>query len=196
MKRFVPPACLALTLVASPARAATIVAFTECVGFCATTTVMALSLDGNSLNVSMPARAFGDNAIGFNLAGSELGLVISNLSPGYTFGGTNGTVGPFGSFEFLIDGPLSVPSGIAPEISFTITRTGGFLSTTDVFEMNELGWWAAVHTGYTFPHTPDYWATNSNRLPDPVFVPEPASMFLLGTGLLAAFRVRKHARGA
>jgi hypothetical protein len=71
-----------------------------------------------------------------------------------------------------------------------VTRAGGFLSDLDLFETNNLGFILAAHlrneqTGLTGYVTAGAVPTNNSA------VPEPATMILLGTGLLAAFRARK-----
>lgn len=158
---------------------------------------MTTTLNSGAINVHVSAGPdfgiFGDSganrAFGFNVVGSTTGLSITNLTSGFTFGGTNSQVNGYGFFEFIVDGPHTGAGSNLP-LDFTVTRTGGFLSDLALFETNASGNVVAAHirnevsdkTGFVTTHT-----LPTGNTP----VPEPASMLLLGTGLVAAYRSRK-----
>lgn len=187
-------------LLAAPASAAVIV-FDECApaATCGNSSGYAVidldargdgtGLPGGPVNVQVNfGQLFGPGAFGFNIAGSQAGLTISNLTPGFSFGGTNESIGPFGTFEYIIDGP---PQGTYfPVLRFTIGRDDGFLDADAVLEVNTAGYLAGG-TRFDFFDPSNTFTIGASQTLDLAPVPEPGTMMLLATGLAAAWRARR-----
>ena len=186
----------ALLAAASPASAATI-AFDICnePSLCGQLS-MTTTLNGGAIDVHVSATGdyglFGDSganhALGFNVVGSEGGLSITGLTPGFTFGGTDTQINGYGFFEYIIDGPHVGSDSYLP-LDFTVSRTDGFLSDLALFETNSIGYIVGAHLRNERTGLTGFVANGPPEGNTPV--PEPATMLLLGTGLLAAFRARK-----
>jgi hypothetical protein len=140
-------------------------------------------LNGSNIDVTVQMtagfQAFGqgngNNGIfGFNVVGSTAGLNITGLPAGWSFSATGGQMDGFGNFDVTID--CCNPANAVSSFSFTISRTGGFSSASDIFEASSTGAHFAIHIAPTNGN-PTGFAADA--------VPEPTTMLLLGTGLAA-----------
>lgn len=141
-------------------------------------------LNGSNIDVTVTMfagfEAFGqgngNNGIfGFNIVGSQAGLSITNMPAGFTANLGGGQMDGFGNFEVTLS--CCNPSNAVSGFSFTVSRNGGFSSASDLFEANPNGAHFAIHIAPTNGN-PTGFATDSGTE-----VPEPASLFLLGSGI-------------
>ena len=152
-------------------------------------------LNGSNIDVTVQMfpgfAAFGEGngnngLFGFNVVGSTAGLAIINPNPNFlTLNAGGGNMDGFGDFDATIS--CCNPSNAITTFSFTVTRTGGFSSASDLFEANSNGAHFAIHIAPTNSN-PTGFAADSGTA-----VPEPATMFLMGTGLagiVAVYRKR------
>jgi hypothetical protein len=140
-------------------------------------------LNGSNIDVTVTMfpgfEAFGEgngnNGIfGFNIVGSTAGLNITNLTSGLTANLGGGQMDGFGNFDVTLS--CCNPSNAISSFSFTVSRTGGFSSASQLFEANETGAHFAIHIAPTNGNPTGFAADTQ--------VPEPASMLLLGSGLV------------
>jgi len=144
-------------------------------------------LNGSVIDVTVQMNAgfaaFGDgngnNGIfGFNIVGSTAGLNVTNLVGISGFNAGGGQMDGFGNFDVTLD--CCNPANAVTSFSFTVSRTGGFSSASQLFEANANGVHFAVHIAPTNGN-PTGFAADSGQNTE---TPEPASMLLLGSGLL------------
>jgi hypothetical protein len=142
-------------------------------------------LNGSNIDVTVTMSpgftAFGSGAanngiFGFNVVGSTAGLNITGLPAGFAFNPAGGQMDGFGNFDVTLS--CCNPPGVT-SFSFTISRTGGFSSASDIFEANSTGAHFAIHIAPTNGNPTGFAADGGT----PSDMPEPTSMLLLGTGL-------------
>ena len=194
MKILVPLALFAILAIPRASNGATII-FDMCTeaALCNQLTMSTTLTGTGAIDVSVQSVTpgygiFGDSganlAFGFNVVGSETGLSITNLTSGFTWGSPDQNISGFGFFEQIIYGPHTGASATLP-LMFTVSRTGGFSSELALFETNAAGYIAASHLRDTDSGLTGFVASTNTA------IPEPGTMILLGTGLLAAARARR-----
>jgi len=156
-------------------------------------------LNGSNIDVSVTMfpgfQAFGQGnsnsgIFGFNVVGSTAGLNITNMVGVNGFFPAGGQMDGFGNFDVTLE--CCNPANAVNSFSFTVSRTGGFSSASQLFEANATGAHFAIHIAPTNGNPTGFAADTG--VPN-TQTPEPASMLLLGSGLLGtAAGLRKRFR--
>lgn len=154
------------------------------------------NLNGSNIDVTVQMfpgfLAFGEgngnNGIfGFNIVGSTAGLSVTGFPANFSANLGGGNMDGFGPFEVTLS--CCNPSNAVSSFSFTVSRTGGFSSASQLFEANSNGSHFAIHIAPSNGNPTGFAADTG------VATPEPTTMLLLGTGLLglgAGIRKRFH----
>jgi hypothetical protein len=166
--------CLSLVLVGQSRADSTVLNLTQCntVGLCNAGSI-SLATSGSGANEVIVATVtttgtFTFTELGFN--GTNLSGVTSISNSSYTYSPGSKNLDGFGSFAFVIEGPAS--SSALNTLTFSITCTGGCTTVGQVSGF-------AIHI--IAPGVTGFDATSGVPAP----TPEPASMMLFGSGLLA-----------
>ncbi len=123
--------------------------------------------------------------VGFNVVDPDAGVSISLISnPVFSTGPTDSSLDGFGKFEFSLQSSQSTAQARATNtnaVTFTVSRTGGFTNANQLAELSSGGISSlfAVQIANLNPDAATGFAATTAAA-----VPEPASMLLLGTGLL------------
>lgn len=137
--------------------------------------------------------AGGGPAFGFNVNGSTSGLLISDLTSGFTATYSNGNLDGRGNYTEVITGPSA--SRAVSELSFIVSRTDGFTSVLDLVAQASGGieGYFAAHVIPTDGSKTGYAAATSYTVT--TVTPEPATWLMLLTGLLGlVFVLRRKGR--
>jgi len=150
------------------------------------------TLVGNTIQVNVTLTAgyvfHSTGAFGFNVVDPDAGVSISAISPNSIFsaGGTGVQYDGFGNFEFGLNSNQSAAQARASNtnsVTFTVSRTAGFTNANQLAELNASGWFFAAQIAPQDTSAATGFAAGAGTS---TATPEPASMLLLGTGLVGA----------
>ena len=115
---------------------------------------------------------------GFNVVGSTIGLSVTNMPAGFTSNVAGAQMDGFGTFEVVL-GCCTLGNAVT-SFSFTVSRTGGFSSASQLFESNATGAHFAMHVAPINGNPIGFAADGGTPSASPV--PEPACLVLLSLG--------------
>ena len=157
------------------------------------------TLVGTSIRVDVvltPGFVLHGSGVGFNVVDPDGTVSVSGISSAF-FSSTlgSGNMDGFGNFAYHLEGPdtSTARANNLSAVTFTVnsTRPGGFTNANQLAEFNDAGFLFAVQIAPLDPQAATGFAAVSGTTP----VPEPASMLLLGSGLVGlAAGVRRKRR--
>jgi hypothetical protein len=118
-----------------------------------TTTLVSNAIE---VNVELaPGWIIHGAGVGLNVVDPDAGVTLSSFSAHYSTGPANHQFDGFGRFEFSAasdETPSSARAHGTNTARFTVSRTGGFSSASQLSELNSAGWIFAIQAAPTDPN--------------------------------------------